>query len=159
MCYTDDARPPSPPTNGGGIASEGPLTLTASDGNRFMAYEVHDEWFAAIGAAMGSVAVVREPVMKYRVHGLNQIGVPDRGPVGEFVHGLRAGSVRFKMHRDRTLALWRALSRIGAPQGALDVIHDRHAFDSQRLQYPAFPLSRIGPVSRLRATGVTRWGS
>ena len=38
MCYTDDARPPSPPANGGGIASEGPLTLTASDGNSFMAY-------------------------------------------------------------------------------------------------------------------------
>jgi carboxymethylenebutenolidase len=38
MCYTDDARPPVAPANGGGIKEQGDLTLTASDGNQFMAY-------------------------------------------------------------------------------------------------------------------------
>ena len=38
MCYTDDARPPVPPANGGGVGQQGPLTLTAADGNQFMAY-------------------------------------------------------------------------------------------------------------------------
>jgi carboxymethylenebutenolidase len=37
MCYSDDARPPHPPRSG--AAGEiGDLTLTASDGNRLMAY-------------------------------------------------------------------------------------------------------------------------
>jgi carboxymethylenebutenolidase len=38
MCYGDDARPPIPPSNGGGVASSGDITLTARDGNEFMAY-------------------------------------------------------------------------------------------------------------------------
>jgi len=38
MCYTDDASPPIPPSNGGGVASSGDLTLTAADGNEMMAY-------------------------------------------------------------------------------------------------------------------------
>lgn len=40
MCYDDSARPPLPPVSGGsgGVASSGDLTLTAADGNEFMAY-------------------------------------------------------------------------------------------------------------------------
>src|SRR4051794_9221843 len=39
MCYSDDSLPPIPPGNGGGIASQGDLRLTASDGTNFMAYQ------------------------------------------------------------------------------------------------------------------------
>lgn len=38
MCYGDDARPPLPPIVGGAAADHGDLTLTASDGTKFMAY-------------------------------------------------------------------------------------------------------------------------
>jgi carboxymethylenebutenolidase len=37
MCYTDDARPPLPPISGA-AADQGDVTLTAADGNKFMAY-------------------------------------------------------------------------------------------------------------------------
>jgi carboxymethylenebutenolidase len=37
MCYSDDARPPLPPI-GGAAADQGEMTLTAKDGNKFMAY-------------------------------------------------------------------------------------------------------------------------
>ena len=37
MCYTDNARPPLPPISGA-AADQGDMTLTAADGNRFMAY-------------------------------------------------------------------------------------------------------------------------
>jgi len=37
MCYSDDARPPLPPI-GGAAADQGDMTLTAKDGNRFMAF-------------------------------------------------------------------------------------------------------------------------
>lgn len=37
MCYSDDARPPLPPI-GGAAADQGEITLTAGDGNKFMAY-------------------------------------------------------------------------------------------------------------------------
>src|SRR5690348_18145554 len=38
MCYSDSARPPLPPVVGGGAADHGDLTLTSSDGTKFMAY-------------------------------------------------------------------------------------------------------------------------
>lgn len=37
MCYSDDARPPLPPI-GGAASDQGDLTLTSSDGTKFMAY-------------------------------------------------------------------------------------------------------------------------
>jgi carboxymethylenebutenolidase len=37
MCYSDDARPPLPPI-GGAAADHGDMTLTAADGNKYMAY-------------------------------------------------------------------------------------------------------------------------
>jgi len=37
MCYSDDARPPLPPV-GGAAADHGDLTLTSTDGTKFMAY-------------------------------------------------------------------------------------------------------------------------
>jgi carboxymethylenebutenolidase len=38
MCYTDDALPPIPPSNGGSVKSSSDITLRAADGNEFMAY-------------------------------------------------------------------------------------------------------------------------
>lgn len=38
MCYSDAARPPLPPVIGGAASDHGDTTLTASDGNRFMAH-------------------------------------------------------------------------------------------------------------------------
>lgn len=38
MCYSDDARVPLPPIVGGAAADHGDLTLTSSDGTKFMAY-------------------------------------------------------------------------------------------------------------------------
>ena len=38
MCYTDDARPPAAPVNGGGVLSQSDFTLTSADGTQFMAY-------------------------------------------------------------------------------------------------------------------------
>ena len=53
MCYSDEARPPQPPIDGV-AASQGGVTLTASDGNRVMA-------FAARAAAPTGVGMVALP--------------------------------------------------------------------------------------------------
>ncbi len=108
---------------------------------------VHDEWLAYLAAATQGVGVVREPLIEYRVHGSNEIGVPQRTPVGEFVHGLRAGSARYKMHRDRTLALLRRLRELDATPAAIDSVYSRLAFDNARLRYPALPWRRRGHIN------------
>lgn len=42
---------------------------------------VHDEWIALIAAAVCAVEAIDEPLIKYRQHGGNQIGVTKRGLV------------------------------------------------------------------------------
>lgn len=114
---------------------------------------VHDEWLAFLAAAKGGLAVLREPVMEYRVHGGNQIGVPRSGRVRTFLHSLRAGYPRYKMHRDRTLALLRAASRLHVPAEVDQGIRDHLAFDIARLLYPQFPWNRGPAVRRQWALG------
>jgi carboxymethylenebutenolidase len=55
MCYADDARPPLPPV-GGAASDHGDMTLTASDGTKFMAY------FARAAAPTGAGMVVMPDV-------------------------------------------------------------------------------------------------
>jgi len=55
MCYSDDARPPLPPV-GGAAADHGDLTLTSTDGTKFMAY------FARASEPTGAGTVVMPDV-------------------------------------------------------------------------------------------------
>jgi hypothetical protein len=114
---------------------------------------VHDEWLAYLAAATGAVVVVREPLMEYRVHGANQIGIPTRSAPAAFVHGLRAGSARYKMHRDRTLAVMRALWSLGASKEAIASAYARFDFDCARLHYPATPWTRRRPIAKQALLG------
>jgi carboxymethylenebutenolidase len=52
MCYGDDARPPFAPANGGSVASERDFTLTAADGNTFMAYGARAEKPTGVGVVV-----------------------------------------------------------------------------------------------------------
>ena len=55
MCYSDDARPPLPPV-GGAASDHGDMVLTASDGNKLMAY------FARAATPTGAGMVVMPDV-------------------------------------------------------------------------------------------------
>lgn len=49
----------------------------------FAASWVHDEWLAVVASVGGGLALVAEPVIDYRQHGGNQIGVTRLGPGGK----------------------------------------------------------------------------
>ena len=49
----------------------------------FPASWVHDEWLAIVASVGGGIAVVAEPVIDYRQHGANQIGVSRLGAGGK----------------------------------------------------------------------------
>ncbi|TYL52502.1 glycosyltransferase family 2 protein [Agromyces mariniharenae] len=48
----------------------------------FPASWVHDEWLAVVASVGGGIAVIAEPVIDYRQHGANQIGVSRLGAGG-----------------------------------------------------------------------------
>ena len=63
MCYTSEARSPLPPITGGST-DEGDLVLTATDGNRFRAYEATtQEDFARFDRELTQAGVPHQKVV------------------------------------------------------------------------------------------------
>ena len=63
---------------------------------------VHDEWLAALAAAMGAMDVIDDPLIDYRQHGANQIGAR-RMTLGEKVR--KALAPRGDKHAKRVLRM------------------------------------------------------
>lgn len=114
---------------------------------------VHDEWLAAVAAALGGVAVIAEPTIDYRLHGGNQIGVT-------------APTLRYKLSRileprgDRNARLARRFGVFADRLEELPVAPEIRAgarakaeFEARRAALPASRLRRVLPVLRLARTG------
>lgn len=120
----------------------------------FPATWVHDEWLAAVAAALGGVAVVEDPTIDYRLHGGNQIGVA----TPTLRHKL-SRILEPRGDRNRTLAarfdeLARRLETMeGVPVARRTAAHAKAAFETRRAAFPSNRLRRVLPVLRLAATG------
>lgn len=116
---------------------------------------VHDEWLAIIAAATGGIVPLTEPLIDYRQHGSNQIGVReptlrakiDRvfSPRGDRNHGLA----------ERSALLRDALLRLGDRVAAEDVARatEKAEFERIRAELPEGRFRRAWPVLRLATTG------
>jgi hypothetical protein len=107
---------------------------------------VHDEWLAILAAAVGRIAVDPTPLIDYRQHEANQIGV-------------EAPTVRYRIRRMleprgdryRTLALRSQLLAervydLQLPERWRELAARKAAFESGRADYGVRRLSRVRPV-------------
>jgi glycosyltransferase involved in cell wall biosynthesis len=109
---------------------------------------IHDEWLAIMASAMGTVHMVQEPLIQYRLHGTNQIGVPPSSKVKRARMALMVGSPRFHLMRDRAGALLQRLEQVDAPASILDLARAKLEFEHERCRYTRIPLLRYGRISR-----------
>jgi carboxymethylenebutenolidase len=104
MCYSDDARPPLPPISGA-ASDQGDLVLTASDGNKFMAY------FARAAAPTGAGMVVlpdvrglhkfyKELAQRFAEAGIDTVAIDYFGRTAGI--GDRGESFEFRPHIEKT---------------------------------------------------------
>ncbi len=104
MCYSDDARPPLPPI-GGAAADQGEMTLTAKDGNKFMAY------FARASKPTGAGMVVlpdvrglhhfyKELAQRFAEAGIDAVAIDYFGRTAGI--GDRSESFEFMPHVEKT---------------------------------------------------------
>src|ERR1700716_296300 len=104
MCYSDDARPPLPPI-GGAAADQGDMTLTAADGNKFMAY------FARASKPSGAGMVVlpdvrglhqfyKELAQRFAEAGIDAVAIDYFGRTAGI--GDRGESFDWKTHTEQT---------------------------------------------------------
>ncbi len=113
---------------------------------------LHDTWIAVMAALLGDVVAVPDPLLCYRVHDANAVGLPSRDP-----------RVVATTHADDTdaradeLAMFElAVSRAaaaGADSQRLALVERKIRFLEQRAALDAKPVLRIAPVARGLVTG------
>jgi hypothetical protein len=126
----------------------------------FPASWVHDEWLAIVASVGGGIAVIPEPVIDYRQHGANQIGVERLGPAGKLARLREPRTERNAKLLQRAVDLAARLPAIaGAPSHAEDAVRGKLAHEVMRGGIPASRGRRLAPVLReWRSGGYDRFG-
>lgn len=109
---------------------------------------VHDEWLAFLAAARGGFDTLDRPVIDYRVHGANQIGVAQptlRRRIGRMLEP-RGDRLTVLAARSRTLLA--RLEAIGAGPDVVNLVRGKVAFEETRARYPRLRIARLVPVLR-----------
>lgn len=121
---------------------------------------VHDEWLAAIAAAVGEVELVEEPLIDYRQHGANQIGATKPTLRYRVSRMLEDRGDRYERLALRAEALATRLADLPVPESMLAAARDRARFDRVRASLPRRRLARLGTVlSEHRAGSYRRLSS
>ncbi|HEU5222619.1 MAG TPA: glycosyltransferase family 2 protein [Candidatus Lumbricidophila sp.] len=115
---------------------------------------VHDEWLAIVAAVGGGIAVCDAPLIEYRQHGANQIGVTKR-TVSVLLERLRAPRTdrnarllaRATVMAERMPALAVGRARV------LAAAYEKLDHERRRSALPARRIARLAPVLQIWRTG------
>lgn len=115
----------------------------------FPASWVHDEWLAVVASVGGGIAVIPDPVIDYRQHGANQIGVERLGPGGKLARLREPRTERNAKLLQRAVDLADRLPAIaGTPSHAEAAVRGKLAHEVMRVGIPASRGRRLAPVLR-----------
>lgn len=116
---------------------------------------VHDEWLAMIAAIQGGVAVITDPLIDYRQHSRNQIGVAEPTLWRKVSRVLQPRGTRNELIWERSRVLLVRLSHWSPPisHDILNRIESKVAHDLVRARLPLNRFKRVSPVLREAVTG------
>jgi glycosyltransferase involved in cell wall biosynthesis len=112
----------------------------------FPAPWLHDEWLAIVAAAIGEVDLLAEPLLDYRQHGANQIGVRKLSFAGKLRRMIEQGAARSGRLLGRAETLVDRLPGIGATGVRLDSARRKLLHERARSALNRHRLARIVPV-------------
>lgn len=121
----------------------------------FPPHWVHDEWLAMIATSAGRGMLVDEPLVDYRQHGSNQIGVTKLGLRGKIGRILEPRNGRNVYLAARTAVLEERLTALGddVRPDALARAREKLAHLRVRETFSRHRIARVIPVLREAATG------
>jgi hypothetical protein len=120
----------------------------------FPASWVHDEWLGIVASVGGGLAIVSEPVIDYRQHGGNQIGVTRLGAGGKLARLREPRTERNAQLFDRARDLAERLPGIAGRDPSVEAaVRGKLAHEVMRQAIPAERVRRLGPVWRQWRTG------
>lgn len=120
----------------------------------FPASWVHDEWLAVVASVGGGIAVIAEPLIDYRQHGANQIGVSRLGAGGRLARLREPRTARNARLLARAEDLAARLPAIAGGDASVEAeVQAKLAHERMRQRIPASRLRRLPPVWREWRTG------
>lgn len=126
----------------------------------FPADWVHDEWLAIMAAARGQIALLEQPVVDYRQHGNNQIGVRPPTLANKVRRVLQPRGERNRQLAERSAILADKIADAGLGGSLLQTAVQKAAFERARAELPAARWRRLPGVARLlRGGGYRRYAS
>jgi hypothetical protein len=108
---------------------------------------VHDEWIALVTAAHDSLRFIPLPLIRYRQHSSNQLGLPRITPLQRFVTLFRSRRPLVE-GITRIRDLYEPLSKAGVRSDALDKVKLRIAHLERRLSMGNSRLMRLPAIAR-----------
>lgn len=114
----------------------------------FPAPWVHDEWLAIVASSLGLIELLDEPLVDYRQHGANQIGIVEPTFAYRVSRLMQPGRQRNQDIADRVagLASWLDGARDPAPRADPAAVIAKAAFERFRADLPPARWRRILPV-------------
>jgi hypothetical protein len=124
---------------------------------------IHDEWIALITAAFSDLRPIRQPLIRYRIHGSQQVGFRNK------LEQRAQGNSRAQRHWGRLAESVQDLQQVCVALSAMILDKERQVLPAyqQHLQFlsfrsdlPARRLARLGPILtryrqyRVHATGL-----
>lgn len=108
---------------------------------------VHDEWLAVLAAARERIRIESSPLISYRVHGANQIGVarPTLGyKIGRVV---AADAERNAVLARRSEVLAQRLRLVQAPDDTIACVLRKVSFEDDRARLPRLRIARLPRIA------------
>lgn len=107
---------------------------------------VHDEWLAAIAAAVGRVRLLPEPLIDYRQHGANEIGAR-RPTIADLMARLREPQAERASRLARRTALLAERGRhLGVDAAVQQQLDAKAAHEARRARLPRVRVARVPAV-------------
>jgi glycosyltransferase involved in cell wall biosynthesis len=112
----------------------------------FPAEWVHDEWLAIVAAVLGRVAIDPKPLIDYRQHGANAIGVSPPTLRYRILRMVEPRGDRYRTLARRSQSLAERVSALPALTGDRALAERKAAFESLRAGYAGRRLLRLRPI-------------
>jgi len=109
---------------------------------------IHDGWIGLLVSAVGKVSFDKRPLISYRLHGKQQMGLPRISTSAQIV---RAETTDREFYRTHAQQLSEALARAvawGIDARSKELLRQKIAHLKQRAELPSSPLRRLGSITR-----------
>jgi len=114
---------------------------------------IHDEWLAIVASTRGRIAIERRPLIDYRQHGENQIGVAEPTLARKLRRVLAAEPGRNERLAIRAAGLADYLGEAGAEPRLVALATEKRDFETRRARLPRTRVLRVPALLRLLASG------